>query len=95
MIYLDHAATTPLLPEALEAMLPILTCDFGNPSGVHAASRVARDHLESAREEIAACLGVDPYEIVFTGGGTEANALAILGFAEQLSSPGPGVCSQI
>lgn len=95
VIYLDHAATTALLPEAVEAMMPLLTRDFGNPSGVHAASRIARDHLESAREEVAACLGADPHEIIFTGGGTEANALAILGLAELQASPAHLICSQI
>lgn len=88
MVYLDYAASGPLLPEVLQAMLPVLTEHFGNPSGVHAYSRVARDYLESSREEVAASLGVSASEIVFTSGGTEANALAILGHASTRAEPG-------
>lgn len=79
MIYLDHAATTPVHPEALEAMIQVLRDDYGNPSGVHGISRIARDRLEDARERVATALGCSPREIVFTSGGTEANAIAILG----------------
>jgi cysteine desulfurase len=79
--YLDHAATTPLRPEALEAMLPFLQGSFGNPSGQHAAARAAKTAVEEAREQVAAALGAKPAEIVFTGGGTEADNLAIKGAA--------------
>jgi cysteine desulfurase len=79
--YLDHAATTPLRPEALEAMLPFLQGSFGNPSGQHAAARAAKTAIEEAREQVAAALGAEPAEIVFTGGGTEADNLAIKGAA--------------
>lgn len=79
MAYLDHAATTPLRPEALAAMLPFLTEHFGNPSGSHAVSRRAKQALEDARDEVAAALGCRPGEVVFTGGGTEADNLALAG----------------
>src|SRR5690348_3340252 len=78
-VYLDHAATAPLRPEALDAMLPWLTTHFGNPSGSHAVSRFARRALDEARESVAACLGCQPGEVVFTGGGTEADNLAVGG----------------
>jgi cysteine desulfurase len=77
--YLDNAATTPLRPEALEAMLPYLTDHFGNPSGSHAVSRRAKQAIEEARDVVAACLGCRPAEVVFTGGGTEADNLALFG----------------
>jgi cysteine desulfurase len=80
-VYLDHAATTPLRPEALEAMLPYLRGTFGNPSSAHAFGRAARNALDEARERLAADLGGTAREIVFTSGGTEANNLAIKGAA--------------
>ncbi len=79
MAYLDHAATTPMRPEAIEAMLPFLSTRFGNPSGGHAFARDARLALDDARDEVAAVLGVDAGEIVFTGDGTEADNLAVMG----------------
>ena len=78
-VYLDHAATAPMRPEAVEAMLPYLTERFGNPSGSHAVAREARKALDEARDVVAECLGAEPGEVVFTGGGTEADNLAILG----------------
>jgi cysteine desulfurase len=80
-IYLDHAATTPLRREALEAMQPWLTEGFGNPSSVHSFGRRARAGLDEAHERVSRSLGVTPREIVFTSGGTEANNLAIKGAA--------------
>jgi cysteine desulfurase len=80
-IYLDHAATTPLRREALEAMLPYLGDTFGNPSSAHAFGRKARAGLDDARERVARAIGAEPREIVFTSGGTEANNLAIKGAA--------------
>lgn len=77
--YLDHAATTPMVDEALEAMLPFLGTTFGNPSGSHHESRLARRAVDDAREEIAALLGADLGELVFTSGGTESDNLAVLG----------------
>ena len=80
-IYLDHAATTPLRHEALEAMLPYLTEQFGNASSLHGPGRRARAGLDEAHEKVAAALGATPREIVFTSGGTESNNLAIKGAA--------------
>lgn len=81
MHYLDHAATTPVLPEVADEMLRVMTSDFGNPSSVHAAGRRAKTVVEDARDRIAAAVGASPAEIVFTGGGTEADNLAIKGAA--------------
>lgn len=82
MLYLDHAATTPLRPEAAAAMAPYLEGVFGNPSGMHAVSRRAKNALEEARERAAAILGAaHPLDVVFTGGGTEADNLAVAGLA--------------
>ncbi|MGA3058299.1 MAG: cysteine desulfurase family protein [Candidatus Limnocylindrales bacterium] len=80
-IYLDHAATTPLRREALEAMLPWLTEGFGNPSSVHSFGRRARAGLDEAHERVARSLGATARELVLTSGGTEANNLAIKGAA--------------
>jgi cysteine desulfurase len=80
-IYLDHAATTPLRPEALEAMLPYLGAEFGNPSSPHSFGRRARAALDEAHERIAAGIGAAPREIVLTSGGTEALNLALKGAA--------------
>jgi cysteine desulfurase len=79
--YLDHAASTPMRPEAVAAMLPYLADHPGNPSGAHAAARAAKTALEEARETVAAVLGARPDEVVFTGGGTEADNLAVKGGA--------------
>jgi len=81
-LYLDHAATTPVRPEVREAMAPFLHDTFGNPSGIHGVSRRAKNALEEARERAAELLGAErPLEIVFTGGGTEADNLAVAGTA--------------
>src|SRR2546429_45193 len=80
-IYLDHAATTPVRREVLDAMLPYLTEDFGNPSSAHLFGRRARAALDDAHERFAHGLRVEPREIVFTSGGTEANNLALKGAA--------------
>jgi len=80
-IYLDHAATTPLRREVLDAMLPYLTESFGNPSSAHAFGRVARAGLDEAHERLAKRLNVESREVVFTSGGTEANNLALKGAA--------------
>ena len=78
-LYLDHNATTPLLPSVLDAMLPYLSEHFGNPSSDHALGRRAHGAVENAREQVADLLGALPDEIVFTSGGTESNNLAVRG----------------
>ena len=80
-IYLDHAATTPLRREVLDAMLPYLTESFGNPSSAHTFGRAARAGLDEAHERVARRLNAQGREIVFTSGGTEANNLALKGSA--------------
>ena len=80
-IYLDHAATTPVRREVLDAMLPYLTEDFGNPSSGHTFGRRARAALDEAHERVAARLGAEAREIVLTSGGTEANNLGLKGAA--------------
>ena len=78
-IYADHSATTPLMPEALEAMLPFLKEDFGNPSSLHGWSKPARRAVDDARAAIAKCINAEPEEVFFTSGGTEADNWAIKG----------------
>ncbi len=78
MVYLDHAATTPMLPEAIDALTAALAV-VGNPSSIHSAGQQAKRLLEESRERIAATLGADGIEVVFTGNGTEAVNLAIKG----------------
>ena len=78
-VYLDHAATTPVDPEVAEAMARVLREVPGNPSSIYAEGRRARALVDTAREEVAAAMGADPSEIVFTSGGTEADNLAIRG----------------
>lgn len=79
-VYLDYAATAPVRPEVLEAMLPYLGPGaFGNPSSAHRFGRLARAGLEQARREVAEALGAEPNQVVFTSGGTEADNLAVLG----------------
>lgn len=79
--YLDHAATTPLRPEAVQVMLPWLGERFGNPSGGHRVAQAARQAIDEARDVVADCLGCSPREVVFTGGGTEGDNLAVAGAA--------------
>ena len=80
-VYLDHAATTQVLPEVVEAMLPYFTERYGNPSSVHAWGRSAHQGMEGARRQVATVLGCRPREVVFTSGGTEADNLALKGVA--------------
>ena len=87
-IHLDHAATSPLRREVLDAMLPYLAEHHGNASSIHASGRRARQGLDEAREAVAALLGAKPREIVFTSGGTESDNLAIKGVAWALSARG-------
>jgi cysteine desulfurase len=88
--YLDYAASTPLRPEAIEAARPFATEVFGNPSGMHRVAREAKSALEEAREQVAAALGAEPREIVFTGSGTEADNLAVKGAARAARDAGTG-----
>ena len=92
-IFLDNAATTRLDPEVLEAMLPLLTEHYGNPSSIHGHGRVARTFLEKSRKKVAEILNASPSEIFFTSGGTEADNTAILcsietfGLTHAITSP--------
>src|SRR5690349_19231913 len=87
MIYLDHAATTPVRPEVLQAMLPYFTEHFGNPSSVHHAGLDAADAVTAARRTLGELVGLPASAVVFTAGGTEADVLALRGV---LARPGPG-----
>ncbi len=94
-IYMDHAATTPLREEALEAMLPYLQGIFGNPSSMHSPGREARSAVARAREKTALALGAGSEEIFFTSGGTEANNIAIKGTARRQKKKGHLITSSI
>jgi cysteine desulfurase len=85
--YLDYAATTPLLEEVLEVMLPYQRGLFGNPSSVYQLGRESKKGMEEAREQVAAAIGSQPSEIVFTGGGTEADNMAVKGVAMKARPP--------
>lgn len=93
VVYLDHAATTPLRPEVREATAPFGTDVFANPSGAHAEARRARRALDDARDTVAARLGAPPDGVVFTSGGTEADNLAVLGVARRTG--GTVVCTAV
>ncbi|MDE0230969.1 MAG: cysteine desulfurase family protein [bacterium] len=81
MLYLDHAATTPIRPQVWEEISALADRGWGNPTGFHASARAAKNALEEARERVAAVLGCRPLEVVFTGGGTESDNLAVKGAA--------------
>src|SRR6266567_4458920 len=87
-IYLDYNATTPVDPRVVEAMLPYLTTHFGNPSSTHFYAHTPRAALETAREQVARLLDCGSSEIIFTGGGSESDVLAIRGIALDLRSRG-------
>jgi cysteine desulfurase len=87
--YLDHAATTPMVPEAIEAMTSCLR-EVGNPSSLHASGRAARRQVEESRETLAAALGARPSEVLFTGGGTESDNLAVKGLYWVRRAEDPG-----
>ena len=91
--YLDHAASTPLRPEARDAVLSVLESSFANPSGSHRAARAARQLVDEARDVVADALGARPGEVVFTSGGTEADNLAVLGVHAR--RPGVVLCSAV
>src|SRR5688500_227634 len=87
-IYLDHNATTPLHPAVVDRMTEALREDFGNPSSVHHFGQRAKAVVDEARSAVAALVGADPQEIVFTSGGTEGDNIAIRGVAEALEATG-------
>jgi cysteine desulfurase len=87
-VYLDHAATTPLRPEVLEAMLPYFCQRYGNPSGIYASAQEARQAMDEARRVVADVLGCSPEEVIFTSGGTESDNAAIKGVALALRERG-------
>ena len=91
--YLDNAATTRVRPEAIEAMMPMLTGCYANPSGAHRKAREARRALDDARDVMAEVLGAEPGQIVFTAGGTEADNLAVFGVRAKRG--GTIVCSAV
>ncbi len=93
-VYFDHAATTPVHPRVLEAMLPFFSEGYGNPSELHRLGRVARAAVDEARARVAAALGAGEKEIVFTSGGTEADNLALLGYLRG-SPPGHLIVSAV
>lgn len=82
MIYFDHNATTPLDPLVLDAMLPYMHTMYGNPSSLHRLGRISRSAIDTAREQLASLIDARPDQIIFTSGGTEANALAINSLAD-------------
>jgi cysteine desulfurase len=95
-VYLDHAATTPVRPEVLEAMLPYLTAQaFGNPSSAHRFGRTARAGLEQARRDVALAVGAEPNQVIFTSGGTEADNLGIVGAALASRDRGGAMCAVV
>jgi cysteine desulfurase len=87
-VYLDHAATTPVHPKVVEAMLPYFTAKFGNPSNLHDMGREAKNAVEDARGKTAALIGARPEEIFFTSSGTESNNFALKGLAQANSQKG-------
>ncbi|GAB3670128.1 cysteine desulfurase family protein [Salinisphaera aquimarina] len=94
-VYFDHNATTPLHPDAFEAMRPWLTSRHGNASSLHRAGREARAAVETAREQVAALVNAHPSQLIFTGGGTEADNLALKGVAAAARRPGRMLISPI
>ncbi|WP_098742597.1 cysteine desulfurase family protein [Paenibacillus sp. EZ-K15] len=90
-VYLDHAASTPVHPEVAERMMNVMTSQYGNASSVHAFGREAKKIVNGARDRIASLLGCQSDELVFTGGGTESDNLAILGLLESLGVKGKHV----
>lgn len=90
VIYLDYNATTPLSPQVFAAMRPFLDEFHGNPSSIHAAGRRTRAAIDDSRDQLARLLGAKSHEIIFTGGGTEADNLAILGLARRRAADGCG-----
>ncbi|MXX92321.1 MAG: cysteine desulfurase [Chloroflexi bacterium] len=95
IIYLDHAATTPVREEVLDAMLPYFSEAFGNPSSLYAIAGESRNAIDEARSRVASVLNCRTSEVVFTGGGTEADNMAVKGVASTFDEPGDIVISEI
>lgn len=91
IVYLDHAATTPLDPQVRAVMEPFLAAEYGNPSALYAAGRRAKEALDRARKQVAAVFGCSPEEITFTGSGTESDNMAVLGVARHYRQKGTHV----
>ena len=94
-IYLDYNATTPVDPAVVEAMLPYLSAQFGNPSSSHRYGHTAHDAVDLARSQVAGLLGCEPGEIIFTGGGSESDNLAIRGIALARKARGNHIITQV
>jgi cysteine desulfurase len=94
-IYFDHSATTPLDPRVLEAMSPYFEGAYGNPSSLHEEGRIARRAVDNARAQVAALIGAEPEEIIFTASGTEADNLALIGAVRASGTPGHIVTTRI
>ncbi|MDE3839720.1 cysteine desulfurase NifS [Bacillus methanolicus] len=92
-IYLDHAATSPMHPKVIEAVVNVMNSNFGNPSSIHSFGREARLLVDEARDVLAKSIGAKPNEIIFTSGGTEADNLALIGIAEAYKSKGKHIIS--
>ena len=95
LIYLDHAATTPVRSEVMEAMLPYFTQHFGNPSSIHGVGQEARKALDEARDTVALVLGCRVGEVVFTSGGTESDNTALKGVAFALRHTGNHIVTSV
>ncbi|MEH7544368.1 cysteine desulfurase family protein [Neobacillus vireti] len=87
-IYLDHAATSPMHPKVIDKMVTIMNATFGNPSSIHSFGREARHYIDLARAALARSIGARETEIIFTGGGTEADNMALFGVAESYQTKG-------
>src|SRR2546421_10727801 len=94
-IYLDYNATTPVDPIVVEAMLPYLSTHFGNPLSTHRYGYVTRQAIDTARKQVAQLLGCTPGEIIFTGGGSESDNLAIRGVALARQAEGKHIITQV
>lgn len=88
MIYLDNAATTPIDPAVLEAMMPYLTTEYGNPGGLYTLGRSANAAVQTAREQVAHFIKASPEQVIFTSGGSEANNLVFFGIEDYLKARG-------
>src|SRR6516225_7672542 len=86
-IYFDHNATTPVAPEVLEAVVSALGQSYGNASSIHSFGQAAKQQMEGARQQVATLIHASPKEVVFNGGGTESDNMALLGVARGVSGP--------